>query len=423
MTTVYRARWVVPIDAPPVEHGLVVTEAGNIRDVGPAADVRARLSPLTGEGSSAWPEVDLGDVALMPGLVNAHGHLELSWLRGRVPPAETMPSWVRQLIAARRDAPPDEQVDAAIEEAIDEAERFGTIAVGDIGNTSRAFGVLKTRRRLRAPSLVFLELLGFGSDMPDQLVDVAVEECRRENAGSDGPRLGLAAHAPYSVSPALFAAVRRGAGRLSPPWASVHLAESAEELRFLENGHGPWRQLLEDLGAWTPDWQPPASGALAYLENVGFAHRRMVVVHGTQLAPAELDRLAAWDATLVTCPRSNGWVGAGVPPVEQFFASGVRVAIGTDSLASNSDLNVFAELAALRRLAPGVSSRRLLAAATVGGAAAIGLEDRLGTVTAGKQAAMIAVDVPSHVADVEDYLVSGIEAGRVSHVDAAGMVV
>jgi 5-methylthioadenosine/S-adenosylhomocysteine deaminase len=150
-----------------------------------------------------------------------------------------------------------------------------------------------------------------------------------------------------------------------------------------------------------------------YLERLGLLNERLVAVHGTQLADAELGRLASSGATLVTCPRSNRWTGAGVPPLERFFASGVRVAIGTDSLASVEDLNLFKELAYIRHLAPHVPAKRLLESATVAGATALGFENEFGTIEPGKRAALIAVDVPSGVEDVEEYLVSGVEPDRI----------
>jgi cytosine/adenosine deaminase-related metal-dependent hydrolase len=121
-----------------------------------------------------------------------------------------------------------------------------------------------------------------------------------------------------------------------------------------------------------------------------------------------LRTLAARQVTLVACPRSNVMTGAGTPPIEAFYASGARVAVGTDSLATVPDLNVFSELAALRRLAPNVPASMLLDSATRQGARALGFETDFGTLAPGRRASMLAVQVPAHVGDVEEYLVSGI---------------
>ena len=129
--------------------------------------------------------------------------------------------------------------------------------------------------------------------------------------------------------------------------------------------------------------------------------------------PAEMERLGATGATLVTCPRGNRRTGAGEPPIAEFFESGARVAIGTDSLASVPDLNVFAELAEMRRLAPALSARLLLESATISGAQALGFESDFGTIEAGKLDRLIGVELDGFVPNVEEYLVSGIDASQI----------
>jgi 5-methylthioadenosine/S-adenosylhomocysteine deaminase len=127
-----------------------------------------------------------------------------------------------------------------------------------------------------------------------------------------------------------------------------------------------------------------------------------------------LKRLVTLGATLVTCPRGNVRTGAGAPPIEEFFESGVRVAVGTDSLASVPDLNLFSELAEMRRLAPAVPARALLESATINGARALGFEAEFGTIDSGKRDALLAVELEGYVPNVEEYLVSGIDASRIS---------
>jgi cytosine/adenosine deaminase-related metal-dependent hydrolase len=143
----------------------------------------------------------------------------------------------------------------------------------------------------------------------------------------------------------------------------------------------------------------------------------MLAVHGVQFGVDDLSRLAATGATLVTCPRSNAYVGVGAPPVERFYRAGVRVALGTDSLASVDDMSLFSELAALRALAPTVSAASLLASASVEGARALGFEADFGTIEPGRRASLIAIDLPPSVTDVEEYLVGGIAPGAVHWVE------
>jgi aminodeoxyfutalosine deaminase len=163
--------------------------------------------------------------------------------------------------------------------------------------------------------------------------------------------------------------------------------------------------LLTDLGAWDDTWVPPGLAPVSYLQRLGALHERLLVVHGTQLTRPELDMLAGVGATLVLCARSNRWVGAGVPPVAAAFAAGTRVAVGTDSLASVEDLNMFAELAFLRDIAPEVPAGRLLEAATHGGARALGCR-ALGALAPGATSRAIIRMPPAGVQDVEEWLVA-----------------
>jgi cytosine/adenosine deaminase-related metal-dependent hydrolase len=217
------------------------------------------------------------------------------------------------------------------------------------------------------------------------------------------------------VSPALLKEITRG--NPARP-LSVHLGESAQELEFLQRGTGEWRALLEQLGAWTPSWTAPGCGPVEYLDALGMVHDRLVAVHGVHFTDAELTRLAAAGATVVTCPRSNRWTGAGLPPIDRFYASGVRVAVGTDSLASVDDLNLFAELAEVRRLAPSVPASRILDSATRAGARALGFDSELGSIEPGKRAQLLAVRLPAAVPDVEEYLLSGIDPGDIRWLDS-----
>ena len=156
---------------------------------------------------------------------------------------------------------------------------------------------------------------------------------------------------------------------------------------------------------------------MAYLDDLGFLDARTLVVHGVQFDADDLARLSAIGATLVSCPRSNVYVGVGSPPLHTFYDSGVDVALGTDSLTSVADLDMFNELAEARRIAPHVPARRLLESATLIGARALGFDREFGSIEAGKRAALIAVRVPARVDDVEEYLVGGLESDGVEWLD------
>ena len=391
---VIRAAWILPIDRPPIRNGAVEIDGDRIVGV-----------KASGDSPDAPPPV-----ALLPGLVNAHTHLELSWLRGRVPPASSFTEWVKTLFAIR--GRPDgamspEQV-AAIDHAAAEVRASGTAVVGDISNSLMSVPAM---RRSGLHGVVFHELLGF-KERDGALVQSSRD--RRAAAASGGARISLAPHAPYSTSLELFGAIRRAVDASDCRVMSVHLGESREEVELLSTGTGPWRAILEMIGAWRDDWAVPACDPVAYLDRHRLIDSNTLVVHGVQFDDRALGRLAEIGATLVTCPRSNQWVGVGYPPVDRFYRSGVNVAVGTDSLASVDDLNLFSELKTLRWLAPEVPAARILESATLAGARALGLEDDLGSIAPGKRAALIAVRLPREVEDVEEYLVSGITPSQVT---------
>ena len=389
-----RAAWILPISEPPIRNGWIALDGGRVAAIGRR------------QATDGAPDVDLGEVAVLPGLVNAHTHLELSYLRDEVPPASQFVTWVRGVIAARRarsDADCPEIADA-IDRGIAEAVDSGTAVVGDISNTLATFLPLA---RSPLAAVVFYELIRFNTGNPHGFVDEACAALASLTP-SERVRASLAAHAPYSVAPLVLRAIREAVDREPFLPCSVHLSESVEEVEFIRDGTGPWRTLLEELGSWDPSWEPPGGSPVQFLDDSGFLGGRLLAVHGVQMTDSDLSRMVQRGTTLVTCPRSNGHTGAGAPPIADFYASGVHVAVGTDSLASTPDLNVFAELATMRALAPSVPPRRLLDSATRAGARALGFDGEYGTIEPGKSARLIAVDVPAGTDDVEEYLVSGI---------------
>jgi aminodeoxyfutalosine deaminase len=408
MSHVHRASWILPIDAPPIRDGWIEVDNGRIVAVG-AADREPRAALREPR------------VAILPALVNAHTHLELSWMQGRVPPGDAMPAWAARLISERQQGDSIHQRSTAgadlrrdaIVAAIAEARASGTGIVGDVTNTLEAYGPLAASR---LSATVFFELLGFRAADPAGLVDAAKGRLA-DLPSSNRLQCAVAPHAPYSVSPNLFRAIATAAAGRP---LSVHLGESPEEIRFLRDGQGPWRDLLERIGAWNPDWVAPECGSVEYMLRLGLLTDCLIAVHGVQFNDDELGQLASCGATVVACPRSNRWTGAGVPPISRFYRSGVRVAIGTDSLASVEDLNLFSEMVAVRRLCPDISAGHILRSATLDGAVALGFGRELGSISPGKRAELVAVRLPEGATmpeDVEEYLVGGIAPADITWLD------
>ena len=405
----YHAAWVLPIAEPAIRNGWIAVDRDRIVAYGSP-------NPAGRHGfADGAHEIDLGDVVVLPGLCNAHTHLELSYLRDEVPPASELVTWIRGVMAARRQRPDpaDREILDAVDRAVDESVACGTAIVGDISNTLVTFGPLA---RSALAAVVFYEVIRFNAFDPFAVV----EEARRridELRPTDRVRASLAAHAPYSVAPLVLRAIRQSIDRDPFAPCSIHLSESVEEVEFIRTGGGPWRAFLEEVGSWNAAWVAPGGSPVEFLDDSGFLDARVLAVHGVQMTAADLQRLAARGTTLVTCPRSNGHTGAGAPPIQEFYDSGVRVAVGTDSLASAPDLNVFAELATMRALAPRVPAASLLESATREGARALGFDARYGTIEPGKTARLIAVALPSANIDVEEYLVGGIEPEQIQWVE------
>ena len=407
---VFRARWVLPISSPPLREGWVSVNNGLVEAVG--------------EGRAPGPETDLGDIALLPGLVNAHTHIELSWMAGLVPPATSMDAWIRTLMAVRRQGTPggEHKAIAAMRRAVNQMRATGTALVGDISNTLTSVPVLQDTG---LDAAVFHEILGIKPADVQAMVREAKEKRPQRSFSPSSPKttsevvFSVVAHAPYSTSPALFAEI--AAHHEGPAPLSVHLGESNEEVEFLRTGRGPMREMLETLGVWDGTWPVPQCGPVEYLRRIGYLKAGTLLVHCVHLTAAELDDVREAGAVIVTCPRSNVWVGGGLPPVSRFYASGAPVAIGTDSLASTDTLNMFDELAALRRLAPEVDAAQLLDSATRVGAEVLGFGRHFGSISAGRLAKFATVALPpgigSRSGDVEEYLVSGVSQPAVGWLD------
>jgi cytosine/adenosine deaminase-related metal-dependent hydrolase len=405
----YHAAWILPIAEPPIRDGWFAADHGRIVAYG-------SLGPAGRRGlADGAREIDLGDVAVLPGLCNAHTHLELSYLRDEVPPASQFVTWIRHVIEARRRRPDPcgPEILDAVDRAVAESIASGTAVVGDISNTLVTFEPLA---RSPLAGVVFHEVIRFNARDPEAIVEQALRALD-VLVPTERMRVSLAAHAPYSVAPLVLRAIRKAVDRDPFAPCSIHLSESAEEVEFIKGGAGPWRALLEELGSWDPAWVAPGGTPVEFLDNSGFLNGHLLAVHGVQMTTVDLGRLAARGTTIVTCPRSNGHTGAGAPPIEDFYDSGVPVAVGTDSLASAPDLNVFAELATMKALAPTVPAAALLDSATRQGARALGFDAQYGTIEPGKSARLLAVTLPSSSIDVEEYLVSGIEPSQIRWID------
>ncbi len=368
-----RARWILPVDRPPIANGVLSMTGDLIAEV-----TWAKESRLISKADC----VDLGDCIVLPGLVNAHIHLDLCGLR-TLPSKFSTPvsfvAWLQQVIAYRRSASPDEIHDA-IRQGIAESLRNGVTLAGDISADGTSLIELEDSP-LRA--VVFREVIGLTRERARETWREAVRWLA-ERRGNTRCQLGLSPHAPYSVRRGLYRLTADVCRRWKLSWAT-HLAETLEERDLLQARSGPLRSFLEELGAWDEcglcrDWQE----VMRYAEDSGHG----LCIHGNYLSGTAPKRL-------VWCPRTHAFFGHEPHPFRTLMRQGSVIALGTDSLASNPDLNLLAEARTVLSRHPDVSPEEILRMATLNGAAVLGLGDYLGSLTPGKQADWIAVLVPS----------------------------
>ena len=381
---VYAAKHLLPVASPPIQSGAVVVHEGRIATVGRRKDV-VRAHPGV--------EVrDLGDAAIVPGLINAHTHLELSHLHDPAAQPTTFMTWLQDLVGRRGEAT-EEAVMSAATAAVETMVSRGTVAVGDVGN-----GVVAGRVLARSPlrGILFHELYGFRAAEAESILDRAAArldaiESDPAVAGARGRLIAvLTPHAAHTTSGPLLKALG-GRATASNEVLSIHVAESDEEMQLLRDGTGPFKDFLIERGAWDPAWKAPGLTPVEYLDRLGVLTPRTLAVHCVHLDHQDLSRLQARGLTVVTCPRSNQRLGVGKAPVGKLLASGIPVALGTDSLASSPEVDVFNEIAALRQEHPGLAPAAALRIATLNGARALGLVKDLGTIETGKLAALAVI--------------------------------
>jgi cytosine/adenosine deaminase-related metal-dependent hydrolase len=370
--TLYRAAFVLPVTSAPIRDGFVLVRDGVVTGVGAVSDRPSRQDVT---------EIDLGRTILMPGFVNAHTHLELSHLEGALSADRGFVAWVEDQLRVRAERSPGE-IPVAIRKAVAALEAGGTVAVADVSNSLAAVGPLK-ESSLHA--LVLHEILGFDPAKASAVFEQTKTMRSAANA-KPGPRVSieLAAHAPHSISRELFELLMTHGGV-----RSIHVAESRSEDDFLRDGRGDWREFLDSRVGPVP-FSAPGTSPVRYLDELGVLVPGLLAVHCVRVSEADAKLLAERGAVAVLCPRSNEFLGNGVPPLALLLGAGVPLALGTDSLASCPSLDVLEDARLLSRKFPRVPKTVLLHALTRGGAVALGF-DELGEIRTGAAARFAAL--------------------------------
>jgi aminodeoxyfutalosine deaminase len=377
-----RAAWVIPVSSAPLEGGAVLVMGSRIAAVGAYPALR-RQAPV------ATRSIDCGDAAIVPALVNAHTHLELTALHNQMPlPQPGFPAWLRRLLPLRAALSEAQRLQSSLEghrQLLDN----GVAVYGDV--TSRVDpGRANTNGLPRGHA--FVEVLGFdGISLQVSLEGLGAQDLLTRGAPQE--TVSLAAHACYSTSAALIQAAKAWDREHGAPF-SIHVAEHPEEMQFLQDGSGFCRDLLESLGRWVPGWKAPGVSPVAYLDALGVLDERTLLVHAVHLTQRDWRTVAARRCSVCFCPRSNAALQAGRPVIETAVRLGIPAALGTDSLASNTDLSLFAEAAFVLAQHPGVPAEAIITMATLGGARALQQHADFGSIEAGKRAALLAVQLP-----------------------------
>jgi cytosine/adenosine deaminase-related metal-dependent hydrolase len=386
------AHWILPIDGPPIERGTVTIQG-------------ERILAVESHGIRTV-HIDLGNAAALPGLVNAHTHLDLSGFRGRVPGSQEFVDWLQSVIAHRRGRTPADAV-ASVRSGLAESLRYGTTLIGDISAQGLSWPIL-VESPIRA--VVFYELLGLTKVRAQQSWSGA---CAWITSHPPLPncRPGLSPHAPYSVRASLFRAATRLAherGLL----VSTHLAETRAELELLSTNGGPFARFLGELAVWDPDGFVHDITDVLALADVA----PLVISHANYL---DIGRSLPAGIRVVYCPRTQHAFGHPPHPFRELLAKGVTVALGTDSLASNPDLDVLGEARFLHRQYPEFPAHMLLRMATLAGAEALDWQVETGSLTVGKSADLIVVPLPGRGHGTPEELVLE-SAAPVEHVLCRG---
>jgi cytosine/adenosine deaminase-related metal-dependent hydrolase len=395
---VLHADGVIPGDAAPLTDGAVVLdEGGLVLDVGRADEVLPR---------HAGAAVERVRGAILPGLVNAHTHLELSALRGHVPGGAGFVAWVERLIGARVEHSPEDD-EEAIARAVHELDLAGTAAVGEVTNTLAAAGALA---RAGFAGCLFHEIFGVHREGVMRRVRALLEDVDERLGRWSAPLLSyaLAPHTLYTTHPdavRAIAAFARARGRRT----SLHLAEHAGERRALEHGDGPVVAWLEARVKIAPEW--PRMGPIDLAEELGFLAPSALLVHLADAKDDELAKVARAGAPVVLCPRSNLYIEGRLPPLLAMRAHGIAPALGTDSLASSPSLDVLAEARALADRFSQVPARDLVQMATWNGARALGLEE-LGRIAKGARPGIVAIDGDLEGAEPCAWILRHVKAPR-----------
>jgi len=375
------ARYVFPVEGPPIPKGRISIADGRIVRVSPSHD-------------GLPVDLDLGNVAITPGFVNAHTHLDLEPIAPAIADGpEDEVDWLRRVVANRRGGELGAGAKTA-ERNVASSIQMGTTLIADTTSGGQSWDAVAA-----APirGVVFNELIGLNRLRGMETSGAAFEWLATVRTDEPDPktRPGLSPHAPYSTAGWLY---HRAAISKLP--LSTHLAEMPEEMELLETRQGPLRRFLEDLGAWDDDWEPIGARPSDYIRRGDLRQADWIVAHANYFDPSEFWQLRPEAApggqrvSVAYCPRTHARFGHAPHPYRAMLERGIIVCLGTDSLASSPTLGILDEMRFLHRRDESARGDLLLTMGTLFGAWALRSEQITGSLKVGKSADLAVVALP-----------------------------
>ena len=374
---IVQAKWIMPMDGPAIENGVVKIGDG-------------RILAVHKQTTRSCKSTDLGEVTLIPGLVNAHTHLEFSNLKQPLGcRGMNFVDWIAMVIGSRKNSDPHDKA-KAIENGLAESSTHGVVAIGEIATEP----LLESSYQTDLHVTMFFERLGIRKEQTDSTTD----KCEEFLAASESHSFAkaISPHAPYSVHPALLARLVELSCKYKIP-AAMHLAETTDEILMLDKQQGKFVELLESLGLWSDDIYPRGTRIFDLLKVLARCPSSLVI-HGNYLSENEISFIAlnCDRMSVVYCPRTHDYFEHAPYPLETFLNAGINVAIGTDSRASNPDLSLYAELKLIRNKFPRLDSTTILKLGTASGATALRLTKQFGVIKPGASGMLNVITTDSH---------------------------
>lgn len=370
------ADWVLPVAGPPIRDGALLISGSRIAEVGPRDFLiekhpRAQVHPFEG-------------CTIVPGLVNAHTHLALTALRGVVP-SQPFHDWIKQIPKAYGALSPDDIAASTTHGAI-QCILAGVTVVGDITYGPEGISIAADTG---LGGTFYWEILGTTGDKLQRRLAAMEYPTDPEALCTGRLRCGLSPHAVYTSGPELLRATHAVATAQRSSFA-IHAAESDAEIEVLRSGEGPLRDLA---GRLADGFEATGAGVVGYLDGLGVL-TDAVLIHGNRILPSEIPAVSRKARGVVLCPRSNAYLHNAKAPAKRLRDGGVLLALGTDSAASNENLDLLAEARALREIEPSFTAEDLLRMVTLSGACVLGLDEEFGTLEPGKQADLVVHRLP-----------------------------